>query len=123
MTSFGGLALTERLALRHGLWSSLEKALGPRGTASCERVRRDGALRSLLGIGAAPPESTFWRDLGRLGQDNTAADLARVQRLWTKRLVASTKRSDLLLHGFVPLFGDGTLLEKARCILKTKARG
>ena len=79
VTSFGGLALTERLALRLGLWNYLRKLLphrpgrydwmdvlkpaiaglltGSRGTVACEEVRKDQALMDLLGVRGAPEET------------------------------------------------------------------
>ena len=136
VTAFGGLALTERLATRLGLWSALDGALprrsgryswldvikssvaglltGSRGTVSCEEVRADSALRALLGVSGAPEEATFWRDLARLGSPDYVSRLERVQRWWARRTLAAAPRGALLRSGFFQLFGDGSLLEGSR---------
>lgn len=136
VTSFGGLALTERLALATGLWSFLLRRLperggtfswidtirsavtgalsGLRGTVACDGARNDKALRKLIAVDAAPEEATFWRDLARLGAGELDALLADAQRVLARRVLASTKKSALLRYGFLPLFGDGTMLEGSK---------
>jgi hypothetical protein len=136
VTSFGGVALVERMAMRLGLWSVLAGLLprrrgecswveivksavvglltGSRGSAACEEVGGDRALLELLGVGRAPSESTFWRALARLGDRRLLRQLVRVQRLWAYRAIDRVKATDLLRHRFLPIFGDGSLLEGSR---------
>ena len=133
VTSFGGMLLVERLALRLGLWQELHKRLprrrghfrwlpiiksaaagllsDARGTYATEAVRHDEALLDLLGLADAPEEATFWRSLEGLGRKDVRAILAKVQRLWTRKVLSRATRRDLLREGFFPVFGDGTLLE------------
>ena len=137
VTAWGGLALAERLAGRLGLWNVAAKALperpgcrhdwlstikamaagllsGARGTFAAEPVRDDAALKRLLGLSGAPEEASVWRMLGALGGGELGACLLEVQSCWAKRVLASAPRRDLLVDGFVPVFGDGTLLEGSR---------
>lgn len=137
VTACGGLALVERLALRLGLFQELTKSLPPRaghykvwgevihaavagllsgsrGTYAMEALREDEALLALLGLEEAPEEATFWRMLAELGREEIRAILARVRRLWVRRIVPAMKRKALLWEGFVPVFGDGSLLEGSR---------
>jgi len=136
VTSFGGLALAERLGLRAGLWRRLERALPPRGggyswltivksmlagllsgsrgTFAAEELREDAALRMLLGLLGVPEEATVWRALEGLGSATLQERLARVQREWTVELLGRAPRRELLFEGFFPVFGDGTLLEGSR---------
>jgi hypothetical protein len=131
------LVLVERLALRLGLFQELTRAMprraghykvwgevihaavagllsGSRGTYAMEALREDGALLALLGMDEAPEEATFWRMLAELGREEIRAILARVRRLWVRRIVPAMKRKALLWEGFVPVFGDGSLLEGSR---------
>ena len=133
VTSFGGLSLVERLALRLGLWGELDKRLprrrghfrwlpviksavagllsDARGTYATEAVRRDEALLDVLGLEDAPEEATFWRCLEGLGRKQVGAILAKVQGVWTRKILGRATRRDLLHEGFFAVFGDGTLLE------------
>ena len=132
-TAFAGLVLIERMAARLGLWNTLEGELpsrrghydwltiikaishgllsGSRGTVAAEELRNDAALLDVAGLEAAPEEVTVWRALEGLGQLQLSGRLARVQMIWAKRLLARARRNDLMHQGFVPIFGDGTLLE------------
>jgi hypothetical protein len=137
VTAWGGLALVERLARRLGLWSALDKALperrgcthdwlstikamaagllsGARGTFAAEPVRTDAALLKLMGLSAAPEEASVWRMLKALGEGELGASLRVLELLWAKRVLAAARRSDVLVDGFIPVFGDGTLLEGSR---------
>lgn len=136
VTSFGGLALAERLGLRLGFWRRLERALPPRGggyswltivksmlagllsgsrgTFAAEELREDAALQALLGLPGVPEEATVWRALQGLGSATVQERLARVQREWTLQLLRCAPRRELLFEGFFPVFGDGTLLEGSR---------
>jgi hypothetical protein len=135
VTSFGGLALTERLALRAGLWRRLEQRLperqgyswftilkstiagllsGSRGTYAAQDLREDEALLSLLGLEGAPEEATVWRSLEGLGGEALRGALSETLREWTRELLQRAPRRALLRDGFLPVFGDGTLLEGSR---------
>ncbi len=135
VTSFGGLALAERLAIRAGLWRRLEQRLpkrqgyswftilkstvagllsGSRGTYAAQDLRGDEALLNLLGLESAPEEVTVWRSLKGLGGAELRGALAETLREWTRELLQRAPRRALLRDGFLPLFGDGTLLEGSR---------
>jgi len=135
VTSFGGLALAERLALRAGLWRRLEERLperrgfswftilksviagllsGSRGTYAAEELRKDEALMGLLGLEEAPEEATVWRSLEGLGDEELRRSLAGVLKEWTVELLKRSPTRELLHEGFFPVFGDGTLLEGNR---------
>ena len=137
VTSFGGLALVERLASRLGLWGIVDRGLparrgcrydwasvlkamtaglltGSRGLSAGEEVREDGALLSLLSIDGAPEEAQAGRIVEDLGAPDAQAALADVQATWARRVLSRARRTDLLRHGFFPVFADGTLLEGSR---------
>ena len=84
---------------------------GSRGTYAAEEVREDEALLSLLGLRGAPEEATVWRVLWDLGEESVASRLAEVQCQWVRRILHRAPRRDLLVGGFFPIFGDGSLLE------------
>lgn len=133
VTSFGGLVLAERTAARLGLWRALEGILparrgdydwltalkslvmgllsGAQGTYATQALRQDGALLELLSLSGAPEEVTVWRMLKELGELPEARGLDRVQTILARRTLEKMGRRELLLEGFVPVFGDGTLLE------------
>ena len=132
VTSFGGLILAERLADRLRLWSSLSgllpkcggydwvsciKALalgllsGGQGTYAAQGLRQDETLLGMVSLSGAPEEATVWRRLKDLGRLEDEGILSRAQGLLARRTLAALPRRDLLVEGFVPLFGDGTLLE------------
>jgi len=134
VTAFGGLVLIERLAAHLGLWRTLEgtlparrghygwggliKALvagllsGGTGTWAAEEVRQDAPLLGLLSLPEAAEEVTMWRALKPLARE--LDELQKIQTIWTRRMLARARRPSLLVEGFVPLFGDGTLLEGSR---------
>lgn len=135
-TSFGGLALVERMAQRLGLWSTLSETLpertgeydwvtcvksvvagllsGAQGTYAAQSVREDEALLGLLGLKGAPEEATVWRCLKQLGAYQADGRLPLVQATLARRTLEKMDRSSLLLHDFVPVFPDGSLLEGSR---------
>ncbi|MRR52258.1 MAG: hypothetical protein EG825_15345 [Rhodocyclaceae bacterium] len=132
-TSFGGLALAERLAGRLRLWTTIAGELprrrgrydwltiikstvmgllsGAQGTFATEALRQDAALRSMLSLPGAPEEVTLWRSLEDLGEFQAEGVLAKVQAIAARRALDKINRRDLVLEGFVPVFADGTLLE------------
>ena len=131
-TSFGGLALVERLAQRMGWWGRLEKLLparrgyswleiiksgvagllsGSQGTYATEEIRQDLGAQRLLGLAGAPEEVTFWRSLAGLGGGPVGAALEAGRLRWVRGALGRLRRSELEYEGFVPVFGDGSLLE------------
>lgn len=133
VTSFGGLALAERMGQRLRLWSSLSGHLpkrrgdyswlevvksvvlgllsGAQGTFAAQSLREDEALLGLAQLDGAPEEATVWRSLKKLGKFQSEGKLSKVQALAARRTLEKMRLSDLLLEGFVPIFPDGSLLE------------
>ncbi len=133
VTSFGGLAVAERLLLRLGLRNLLEKALparggytlteitaaalsgflsGAAGTFVTEAVRHDPALLSLTGLSKAPEEVTFWRATQSAGAPEALGAYADSTATLARRAIERSPRIALVERdGFVPVFVDGTLLE------------
>ncbi len=134
VSSFGGLSLTEYLAHRLGLWKSLQEKIpdrqgkyeridiirgavngllsGSRGTASLSEIAEDEALLKLLGIRELPGEKIFWEELKRLGTDTVLEGLDKGLAQWAFRLLKRCDEKELFnACGFVPVFGDGSLLE------------
>jgi hypothetical protein len=133
-TAFGGMALTEKLARRAGLWGALDRLMptrrgydwttivkslavglmtGPRGTFAAEDVRQDPVLQKLVGLNdGVPEEATVWRSLAQLAETPGALEtLEKETRSASKRLLEAVPLSSLGPEGFVSLFIDGTLLE------------
>ncbi len=149
VTSFGGLALAERLGQRLRLWSTLGGLLpssdgyawvdvvkgmvlgllsGSQGTYATQGLREDAALLSLLSLAGAPEEATVWRRLAGLGRFQSDGLLPRAQLAVARRTLGAMRRGALLLEGFVPVFGDGSLLEgsarrEGTKTLRDKGRG
>ena len=151
VTSFGGMALPDRLAQRLGLWRVLAQHLperrgdyswleiikacvgglltGGRGTFAAEELREDEALLSLLGLEDAPEEATVWRCLEGLGKLMESGQLGCAQGEWVRRILAALPRQELLeCDGWLPVFPDGSLLEGSRRregtkYIKEKGRG
>lgn len=144
VTSFAGLILAERLAGQLRLWRTLAGELparrgdydwptilkatimgllsGAQGTYATQALRQDPALLAMLSLGGAPEEATLWRALAGLGKLQADQTLPKVQALLARRALEKMRRADLLLEGlFVPLFGDGTLLEGSPAREGTKA--
>lgn len=134
VSSFGGLSLTEYLANRLGLWKSLQDQVpnrqgkyeridilrgavngllsGSRGTASLSEIAEDEALLKLLGIKELPGEKIFWEELERLGKDKVLKALNDGLSKWACKLLKRCNEEEWLNpHGFIPVFGDGSLLE------------
>jgi hypothetical protein len=151
-TAFGGMALTEKLARRAGLWGALDRALptrrgydwttvvkslavglmtGPRGTFAAEDVRRDPVLQKLVGLdeSGVPEEATVWRALSQLAEAPGALEaLEGETRAASRRLIEAVPRRALGPEGFVSVFADGTLLEgsprrEGTKVLRDKGRG
>ena len=134
VSSFGGLSLTEYLANRLGLWKTLQDQVpdrqgkyaridiirgavngllsGSRGTASLSEIAEDEALLKLLGIKELPGEKIFWEELERLGADKVLEALNEGLSQWACKLLQRCNEEEWLnSHGFIPVFGDGSLLE------------
>lgn len=134
VSSFGGLSLTEYLANRLGLWKILQDQVparqgkyeridiirgaingllsGSRGTASLREIAEDEALLKLLGIKELPGEKIFWEELERLGTDKVLEALNEGLSQWACKLLQRCNQAEWTnSHGFIPVFGDGSLLE------------
>lgn len=150
-TAFGGMALTEKLARRAGLWGALDRHMptrrgydwttvvkslavglmtGPRGTFAAEDVRRDPVLQKLVGLDeGVPEEATVWRSLAQLSKKPRALEVLEKQtRSASKRLIEAVPQRSLGPEGFASVFVDGTLLEgserrEGTKILRDKGRG
>lgn len=152
VTAFGGMALTEKLARRAGLWGAIDRALptrrgydwttivkslaiglmtGPRATHAAQDVREDPILQRLVGLdeGGVPEEATVWRALGELAADEKAHEALDAQtRHAARRLLCAAPQRLLGPEGFVSLFIDGTLLEgsprrEGTKVLRDKGKG
>lgn len=133
-TSFGGLSLVEKAASHLSVWSFAQKVLpsrlgiydrlaivkgavagflsGSRGSALLDAVSQDDALLRDMGIEGLPGEKVFCEDLGRFGTADVLAALNKTTAHAAKRALMKIEPEDIQIeHGFIPLFGDGTLLE------------
>ena len=134
----------EYLANRLGLWKSLQDQVperqgkyermdiirgavsgllsGSRGTASLNEVAEDEALLKLLGIKELPGEKIFWEELKRLGTDTVLEALNEGLAQWACGLLKRCDQKELFnACGFVPVFGDGSLLEGSEKRQATKS--
>lgn len=145
VTSFGGLAVTERLLARLGLKRLLEKSLparagyslteiscaaiagflsGAAGTFVTQSVRHDSALLALLGLERAPEEATFWRSTEQAGSTEALDAFAQVTAKFARRTLEHAPRKSVVERsGFVPVFFDGSLLEGSPLREGTKTLG
>jgi hypothetical protein len=133
-SSFAGLSLVDQLASRLGTWSFAQKVLpkrggrheridilkggvagllsGSRGTAALEAIRQDEAVLRMMGIESLPGEKGFWEDLAKLGEEQTLEGMHRLCTRTARQVLQKLDPEDFQIeHGFIPLFGDGTLLE------------
>ncbi len=133
-TSFAGLSLIEKIASHLSVWSYAQKQLpvrrgmydrlelvkgavagflsGSRGSALLEAVGQDDALLRDMGIESLPGEKVFCEDLERFGSADVLAALNKTTAHTAKRVLLKIEPEDIQIeHGFIPLFGDGTLLE------------
>jgi hypothetical protein len=133
-TSFGGLVLAEVIGKRLSIWSQLEKELpsklrgyartevikgailgflsDSRGVQLLEDVRQDKRLLKFCGIDDLPSVSNFREELEKLGGDKILAILNHILRISAKKILQKVPVELLHIdHGFIPVFGDGTLLE------------
>jgi len=133
-SSFAGLSLVDLLASRLRIWSFARKVLpvrdglhdridilkgavagllsGSRGTATLEAIRQDKAVLRMMGIESLPGEKGFWEDLAKLGEEETLRGMHRLCARSARQVLRKLQPEDIQIeHGFIPLFGDGTLLE------------
>ena len=133
-TSFAGLVLADVVGKRLLLWSHLEKELpaklrgyartevikgavlgflsDSRGVQLVEDIRQDKGLLNLCGIDDLPSVSNFREELGKLGGDKILPILNHIIRISAKKALQKVPVELLHIdHGFIPMFGDGTLLE------------
>jgi hypothetical protein len=133
-TSFGGLCLIEKIASRLSIWSYAQKKLparrgiydrlalvkgavagflsGSRGSALLEAVGQDDALLRDMGVEGLPGEKVFCEDLERFGKGDPLTALNQTLAHAAKKTLSRIEPEDIqIAHGFIPLFGDGTLLE------------
>jgi len=133
-TSFAGLSLIEKTASRLSVWSVAQKQLPPRrgtydrlavakgavagflsgsrGSALLEAVGRDDALLRNMGTEGLPGEKVFREDPGRFGTADVLAALNKTTAYAAKRARSKIEPEDIQIeYGFIPLFGDGALLE------------
>lgn len=135
-TSFGGLVLVEKLARRLRLWKNLEKDIpdrrgqfdwmtviksatlglltGSRGTYATQEIREDKGLLDMAGLSKAPEEATFWRCLEDLGSTVFLKVFTSVLIGWALIIMRRVGINRILRKGFLPVFGDGSLLEGSK---------
>jgi hypothetical protein len=137
VTSVGGLCLAEALAARLGLWTHCRRALPPRrdpsqgfettaavaalvhgmlaggeGFCATEPMRGDAPLLEILGLERAPSSETVEEVVKFLAEHGHGhAALGEITEWLAAKMLARTRRTDLLDTGFVFVFSDGTLLE------------
>ena len=135
-SSFGGIVLVERLAKRLGLWGDMVKQAperkgdydwmtivkssviglltGSRGTYATQEIREDKSLLQMCGLSKAPEEVTFWRSLEKLGSRVFLGIFQSVLFNWVTKIILRVGVNRILQKGFLPVFGDGTLLEGSK---------
>ena len=136
-SSFAGLSVVEKFASHFGVWTFAIKKLsdrrgiydrldllkaavagflsGSRGSLLVDGVRQDDALLRDMGIGKLPGEKVFCEDLKRFGSGEVLRAMHRTVAYTARRVLKRIEPEDIQInHGFIPLFGDGTLLEGSR---------
>ena len=136
-SSFAGLSLVEKFASHFGIWIYAAKKLsvrrgiyerldlvkaavagflsGSRGSLLVDGVRQDDALLRDMGIERLPGEKVFCEDLKRFGSEGVLRAMHRIISYTAYRVLKRVEPEDIQInHGFIPLFGDGTLLEGSR---------
>lgn len=136
-SSFAGLSLVERFASRLAVWTYAEKKLserrgiydrldlvksavagflsGARGSLLIDAVRQDDALLRDMGIEQLPGEKVFCEDLNRFGSGGVLNAMHRIISFSVRKILKRIEPEDIQIkHGFIPLFGDGSLLEGSK---------
>jgi len=138
VSSYGGLVLIQKLARALRLGSDARRLLAARrdpsqgyetslvaqllmhgllrggeGFSATEPLRGDGPLLRMLGVERAPSAETVEQVVKYLADDEERRrGPDRLLRTQAGRCVSASSRSDLYsCEGFVPFWGDGTLLE------------
>lgn len=150
-SSWCGLAMIEKAASKLSIWKCFEKHVperrgnyeridiakaaiagflsGSRGSALLNGVEQDKALLRDMGIAALPGEKVFCEDLGRFGKGETLEGMNKTLSHAAEKVLSKLEPEDLQIgHGFIPAFGDGTLLEgspnrKGTIYIKEKGMG
>lgn len=133
-SSFAGLSLIEKFATRLSVWTYASKKLserrgiygrldlvkaavagflsGSRGSLLVDGVRQDDALLRDMGIEKLPGEKVFCDDLKRFGSGEVLDAMHRTVAYTARKVLKRIEPEDVQVnHGFIPLFGDGSLLE------------
>jgi len=143
-TAFGGIVLLEKLSKSLGLWRKLEKEIphrrghfdwmsvikssvvglltGSRGTYATQEIREDEGLLELTGLSKAPEEATFWRCLDQLGSQSFLHIFQIILCGWLVVIIRRVGINRILRKGFLPVFGDGSILEGSERREGTKYR-
>jgi len=131
-SSFAGLSLIEKFASHLSVWTYAGKKLserrgiygrldlvkaavagflgGSRGSLLVGGVRQDDALLRDMGIGRLPGEKVFCEDLKRFGSDGVLDAMHRIISYTARKVLKRIEPGDIQVnHGFIPLFGDGSL--------------
>jgi hypothetical protein len=137
VTALGGLSVAEALAQRLGLWTQCRRWLperrdpkqgfettaavaalvhgllaGGEGFCATEPMRADAPLLDIVGLSRAPSAETVERVVKFLaGHAQGHAALGEVTERLAAKMLAHTRRPNLLDEGFVFVWADGTLLE------------
>lgn len=138
VTAKGGLVLAQKVAQRIHLWKDAKRLLptrkdptqgfptemvacavvhgllsGGRGFQATEALREDEPLLKMLGMSAAPSAETVEEVVKSVAQrqDGTRHINALVSSQARKTIKELKKKELCNCHGFMPVWGDGTLLE------------
>ncbi|VGO18143.1 hypothetical protein [Pontiella sulfatireligans] len=75
-------------------------------------IRQDDALLRDMGIDHLPGEKVFCEDLERFGKGAVLGGMHQIIAHSTRKILTRVEPEDIQLpHGFIPLFGDESLLE------------
>lgn len=133
-SSFAGLSLVEKMASKLSIWTYAHNHLparrgvyerldlvkgavggflsGSRGSLLVDSVRQDDALLRDMGIDSLPGEKIFCEDLERFGMGKTLKAMHKTIAYGARKILKRIEPEDIqIAHGFIPLFGDGSLLE------------
>jgi hypothetical protein len=138
VTAKGGLVLAQKVAQKIHLWKDAKSLLptrkdptqgfptdvaacavvhgllsGGRGFQATEALREDKPLLKMLGMSAAPSAETVEEVVKSVTErQNDARHINALVRSQTRKTIKELKKKELCnCHGFMPVWGDGTLLE------------